>query len=102
MAELTLERIAELREGVECDLVNGWNTSLAADIVLSLLDAAERGLTQDRKAAAFDRLAAINELDIQTFGETKFIYDHGGASADGPTLLEAVEALPQTNGEPKQ
>lgn len=83
MADLTLERIAELRALVEklrafhgtSDLA-GF-AKLSAEIAVAfrmnampLLDAAERGLTGDRKAAAFDALCEI----AKAMGEVRIGY----------------------------
>jgi hypothetical protein len=97
MDDLTLERIAKIR----ADIAEHASDESYWDAREELLNAAERGLTQDRKAAAFDRLAAINELGIQTFGDAKFVYDYSGESSHGPTLLEAIEQLPEVNHESK-
>jgi hypothetical protein len=72
MADVTLERIAELRALAEkLRTFHGTGDSagfakVSAEIALAfrmnampLLDAAERGLTGDRKAAAFDALDAM-------------------------------------------
>lgn len=68
MADLTLERIAELRAMHEKVRSSGWADAIKAMAEWSLqlrmssdalLDAAERGLTGDRKAAAFDALDAM-------------------------------------------
>jgi len=98
MAELTLERIAKIR----ADIYQNASDESYWDARAELLDAAERGLTQDRKAAAFDRLAeAMKRCDW----EVRTLHDCIEVSTyceryQAPTLLEAIEALP-TNGEPK-
>lgn len=122
MDELTLERIAKIR----ADITENASDESYWDARAELLDAAERGLLADRKAAAFDRLSAI-----MARGRSACLYPPGTASqrrevrstylivsagpfsvtpnpsavytsdsVEAPTLLEAIEQLP-TNGEPK-
>ncbi len=112
MAELTLQRIAELRGIATVCVEEGEHWSIGPAELLRLLDAAERGLLADRKAAAFDRLAAMVSkvpswisIDKTALGFEAVLYrydeDERSGDAIAPTLLEAIEALPQTNGEPK-
>lgn len=61
-----------------------------------------------RKAAAFDRLAAMATVDcvieiVPYVGSVTVRRSviPGHTSVREATLLEAIEALPQTNGEPK-
>ena len=55
-----------------------------------------------RKAAAFDRLAALGEFSASEVDGEIVIHFAPCNLFHAPTLLEAIEALPQTNGEPKQ
>ena len=109
MADLTLERIAELRTHMELldqDVFECGSefamVTLDSRKLKQLLDAAERGLTSDRKAAAFDRLAALGEFSASEVDGEIVIHFAPCNLFHAPTLLEAIEALPQTNGEPKQ
>lgn len=108
MADLTLERIAELRRlkaERERDPTFASLADLADGLLAdqdSLLDAAERGLTNDRKAAAFDALVAFAveankrgdwvEVD---FNGIHFAINESNGDSDfmASTLLEAVEQL---------
>lgn len=111
MADLTLERIAELRAchdkvrsfhgthdlGGLAAAMHEWSRQLQMSSD-ALLDAAERGLTRDRKAAAFDALAEWApegmEAKPRKLGIRIEIPYHE-VESHGANLLEAVEAMQQ-------
>ncbi len=94
MAEFTLDEIARAREQLE----KHPDSVASGDTLKALLDAAERGLTNDRKAKAFDALAAMyrkSDIQIEAFGKNNEEVDvwASGETGRAPSLLEAVEAL---------
>jgi hypothetical protein len=97
MADLTLERIAELRR-------QEWPPDIDVTTMLDILDAAERGLLADRKAKAFDALAEIaaggRPIEIHFTQQAEYFVYIPLRTQSGMSLLEAVESLANKIKEP--
>lgn len=81
MAELTLERIAELRGIATACVEEGERWSIGPTELLRLLDAAERGLTNDRKAILL--VASVGDVQNEAYAQAPIVTEFGLGRADG-------------------